>query len=189
MEHLDKSKRSKTMPKPSMEMGFHASTSDRVVIHTHPIHLNAILCSMESRAIVRGLFPDLSYDFVEYTPPGMDLANRLKGSKGIVFLENHGLIVSGDDVDASLKTTEEINRKCKMWLGSHGECFVDIDENKETTSPLFPDAAIFPEEMIQTNNYILRLMRDATLTPKFLREEDVRYLNQMSMEKYRKALS
>ena len=175
--------------RPSMETGFHLTMKDRVIVHTHPIHLNALLCSKESRAILKGLFQDLSYEFVEYTVPGMGLVNRIRDSKGILFLENHGLIVGAETADEAMSLTEEINNKCKRWLGNHVESFVDFDENDRAANlPLFPDAAVLPEEMSSTNNYILRLMMGACLTPKFLDESQVKHLNDMTSEKYRKTI-
>jgi uridine kinase/ribulose-5-phosphate 4-epimerase/fuculose-1-phosphate aldolase len=103
--------------RPSMEMGFHASIPDRVVVHTHPIHLNAILCSKEAKAILKGLFQDLSYTFIEYRVPGRELVNRVGDTSGILFLENHGLIVGADTAHEALSITEEINNKCKRYYG------------------------------------------------------------------------
>ena len=40
---------------PSMETGFHMSLPNRVVIHTHPIHLNALLCSKESETVIESI--------------------------------------------------------------------------------------------------------------------------------------
>jgi len=187
-DYVAMSKKSGT-GRPSMEMGFHASMPDRVVIHTHPIHLNAILCSRESKAIIKGLFQDLTYRFIEYKVPGRQLVNAFGGDSGIIFLENHGLIVGAETASEALSITEDINSKCKRWLGNHAESFVDIDEQEtETNLPLFPDAAVFTGEMSSTNNYILRLMTSACLTPKFLDEQQIDHLNQMTSEKYRKTL-
>lgn len=172
---------------PSMETGFHMTMPERVVIHTHPIHLNAILCSKEARAIIKGLFQDLSYEFVEYTPPGTELVNRIRKCRGILFLENHGLVVGAETTAEAMRLTEEINDRCKRWIGSHVESFVVADDETKFL-PLFPDAAVFREEMATTNNYIQRLMVSACLTPKFLNETDIEHLGGMSLEKQRKAL-
>ena len=191
MDYIQSSKKVGTH-RPSMETGFHMSMGDRVIIHTHPIHLNALLCSKESRAIIKGLFQDLSCEYIEYTMPGMNLVNRLRehdNTGRVVFLENHGLIVGGETTDEAMRLTEYINNKCKKWLGNHAESFVDLDEDATTTnSPLFPDAAVFPSEMATTNNYILRLMTSACLTPRFLGENDIESLSEMDSEKYRKAI-
>lgn len=176
--------------KPSMETGFHARIQQKVVIHTHPVHLNALLCSKEAKPIVRGLFQDLTHKFIEYTTPGAKLVNHIRDMSGVIFLENHGLIVSADTAEEAMRMTEEINSRCKRWLGNHVESFVDIEEDHTTTNaPLFPDAAVLPTEMAPINNYILRLLTSACLTPKFLEDEEIKALNEMASEKYRKALS
>jgi uridine kinase/ribulose-5-phosphate 4-epimerase/fuculose-1-phosphate aldolase len=173
--------------RPSMETGFHANLPHRAIVHTHPLHLNAILCSNEAKAIIKGLFKDLSYEFVEYITPGMKLVNRLsESSKSIIFLENHGLIVGSDTVQEAYALTDWINSKCKNWLGNHLESLVDMESTKEQKiSPLFPDCAVFPIEMASTNAYIFALMTSACLTPKYLNEQNIQELTNMGLEKYR----
>jgi len=173
---------------PSMETGFHASNANRVVIHTHPIHLNAILCSEQAEEIVESLFSDLPYVFVPYCRPGMNLSNELSESHSIVFLENHGLIVSAPTAQQAFETTERINNRCRRWLSNHIESFVDLG-GRNAARPLFPDAAVLPEDMSATNDYILGLAIGACLTPKFLSDAEIRSLNDMESEKYRKSKS
>ena len=176
--------------RPSMETGFHAMLPHKTVVHTHPVHLNAILCSMESKTIIDQLFSDLSYTFVEYTPPGLELVNRISTGEGrdVIFLENHGLIVGAETAQEAFETTEKINNRCKRWLGNHVESFVDVEEESETL-PLFPDAAVFPVAMTQVNNYILHLMNGASLTPRYLSKTEIGHLNNMILEKHRKAIA
>ena len=175
--------------RPSMETGFHAVMSDRVVVHTHPIHLNAILCSKEARSIISVLFSDIPYHFVKYCRPGMNLSNEITNNHHIVFLENHGLIVGADTAQQAFETTERINNRCKRWLANHAESFIDTDAVELTSSPLFPDAAVLPEEMGDTNNYILSLINAACLTPQYLPADELLKLNSMSFEKHRKSTS
>lgn len=174
--------------RPSMETGFHAAIKEKVVVHTHPIHLNAILCSKEGKTLIKNLFNDLTYEYVEYVRPGAELTNAISKQKNIVFLENHGLVVSSDNPQEAFETTERINNRCKRWLSNHVESFVDVEESEEKNLPLFPDAAVFPEEMQATNNYILGLLSTACLTPKFLNTDEINSLLSMESEKYRKAL-
>jgi uridine kinase/ribulose-5-phosphate 4-epimerase/fuculose-1-phosphate aldolase len=174
--------------RPSMETGFHALLADRVVIHTHPIHLNAILCSKEGKSLIANLFSDMTYEYVEYVKPGSCLMSKISTDKSVFFLENHGLIVTAKDAQEAFETTERINSRCKRWLSNHVESFVDTEENETGNSPLFPDAAVFPNEMQSINNYILGLMTGACLTPKFLNADEIESLNNMPSEKYRKAL-
>jgi uridine kinase/ribulose-5-phosphate 4-epimerase/fuculose-1-phosphate aldolase len=175
--------------RPSMEAGFHATMTDRVVVHTHPTHLNAILCSEEAVSILMGLFSDMPYEFIPYHRPGMNLSNRISKENHIVFLENHGLIVGADTAQQAFETTERINNRCKRWLSNHVESFIDIDDDNAVSKPLFPDAAVLSVEMNATNNYILGLINSACLTPKFLSDGEMVGLNNMTSEKHRKSTS
>lgn len=175
--------------RPSMEIGFHSGMNDRVVIHTHPIHLNAILCSKEAKSVIETLFSDMPYQFLKYCRPGMSLSNEVSRNSHIVFLENHGLIVGADTAQQAFETTERINNRCKRWLANHSESFIDTGETKISSDPLFPDAAVLPDEMGDTNNYILSLINGACLTPQYLSNEEVFALNCMSSEKHRKSIS
>lgn len=90
-------------PRPSLEVGFHAFLG-KVVIHLHPIYLNAILCSKNARRLLGEAFPREEYSFVPYCQVGHRLASRIAESvrdrerRGLQvhFLGNHGLVVSGD---------------------------------------------------------------------------------------------
>jgi uridine kinase/ribulose-5-phosphate 4-epimerase/fuculose-1-phosphate aldolase len=173
---------------PSMEVGFHMNMADKVIIHTHPLHLNALLCSKEGNDIIRELFSDLSYEYIEYTIPGMNLCNRLANlnEKHIIFLENHGLIVGSETMNDGIVVTEEINNRCKKWLMTHAEFLINQETNDCPDMFLFPDAAVFPSEMHSVNNYIFELILRSDLTPRFLDENEIKYLNSMDSEKYRK---
>jgi uridine kinase/ribulose-5-phosphate 4-epimerase/fuculose-1-phosphate aldolase len=170
---------------PSMETGFHANMKSRIVVHTHPIHVNAILCSNEAEQIISTVFKDLSYQFVPYTSPGFELVNTINADCSIVFLQNHGLIVGASSADEAIELTEKINNRCKRWLGTHAESFVQSD-SATLHSPLFPDAAIFTEEMSKTNAYILYLMGSASLTPNYLSKDECVKLVEMKSEKHRR---
>jgi uridine kinase len=60
---------------PSMEIGFHNFLKNKIIIHTHPIYLNCILCSKESYEIINKLFNFLNYEYINYITPGYELAN------------------------------------------------------------------------------------------------------------------
>jgi uridine kinase/ribulose-5-phosphate 4-epimerase/fuculose-1-phosphate aldolase len=176
--------------RPSMETGFHISLPNKVVIHTHPVHLNALLCSIEGEGLLKTLFKDISYEFVEYTTPGYELVNRIipkQTGNNVLFLQNHGLIVGAETHEDAMEITEKINNRCKRWLVNHVDSLLDFEDSK-INLPLFPDAAVFPNEMSSTNNYILHLMTGACLTPNFLSSEEVQKLNNLSSEQFRKAL-
>ncbi len=100
--------------RPSVELLFHALLPERLVLHTHPIHVNAVTCNADGAALAARLFGDRAV-WVPYTDPGLPLAHAILASRAahlertghpappITLLGNHGLIVGGEaaaDVEA-----------------------------------------------------------------------------------------
>jgi rhamnose utilization protein RhaD (predicted bifunctional aldolase and dehydrogenase) len=108
--------------KPSVEALFHAYLLSlpeiNFVGHTHPLHVNQILCSPRSREFAtRNLFPDEivccgpASVFVPYTDPGLRLSQIIRSETTrfvdefdirprVILLENHGIITLGRSPDA-----------------------------------------------------------------------------------------
>lgn len=184
---------SPTSPKPSMELPLHKKIPHPVVIHTHPIYLNTILCSKESYNVIESIFPSYPYEYVKYFTPGQELANGFFPSldKKIYFLENHGLICCGDSFNEVLNLTLKINQMCKKWLIENSLTFANFthDSNLPLTKQfLFPDAAVLVEENKTINNYITHIQKESKLTPRFLSSKEISKLRNMSDEKYRQNL-
>ncbi len=114
--------------RPSVESCLHVLL-DRVVIHTHPIGLNAMLSSKNSRTLweknLKGVVRAPLY--VPYTDPGYTLAARLRreidkyeathGRKpSAVLLENHGLFVAASDVRSSLALSQKVVSAGRRWI-------------------------------------------------------------------------
>ena len=176
---------------PSMETGFHFLFDKPVVLHTHPIYLNAILCSKEAFSILEKLFEAYSHECVKYVSPGRELVRYLR-NKGqlpdIVFLKNHGLIVAHDSYTEAYELTEKINDMCGDWLKSKLDVFVE-SRTPISHSPLFPDAAVFPELLAYTNDHLARMISNSGITPDYLPEEEIKRIQNMNFEKMRKSLS
>jgi rhamnulokinase len=100
--------------RPSVELLFHALLPERLVLHTHPIHVNGVTCNAGSEALARRLFGDRAV-WVPYTDPGLPLAHAIVAARAshtartgrpaprMTLLGNHGLIVGGEtaaDIDA-----------------------------------------------------------------------------------------
>lgn len=172
----------------SMETGLHFKMKQKAVVHTHPIHVNTILCSKEARQVIDNLFEDMKYDFIDYVTPGFNLANFFNSDNNIIFLKNHGLLVGDNSLDAALEITESINNRCKKWIDTNTESFIET-KKLEFVLPLFPDAAIFPEKMESINSYIFNLINKTCLTPDFLKNEHIEDLKKSESEKYRLSLT
>jgi rhamnose utilization protein RhaD (predicted bifunctional aldolase and dehydrogenase) len=126
--------------KPSVEALFHAfllSLPDvRFVGHTHPIHVNQILCSPRARELAtKKLFPDdivccgPASVFVPYTDPGLRLSQIIRSettqfieSLGIlprvILLENHGIITLGRSPDAVKAAMLMAEKAAQIFTGA-----------------------------------------------------------------------
>lgn len=139
--NINDTKKNKTNTPISIEVFFHAILQ-KVVLHTHPIYLNAILCSQNGKSIIKNIFP--SSFFVPYLDPGIDLGifiqNKIKNDisreGNIFFLENHGLIVSGNCSNDVIKITEQIHKKCKIFISKNKYRFDLISNLKNINSKL-----------------------------------------------------
>ncbi len=93
--------------RPSVELLFHAFLPERLVLHTHPVGINAVTCNRDGAALAAQLFGDRAV-WVPYTDPGLPLARaivaahrahveRMGGpAPAITVMQNHGIIVGGD---------------------------------------------------------------------------------------------
>ncbi len=93
--------------RPSVELLFHALLPERLVLHTHPIDINAVTCNSDGAALAARLFGDRAL-WVPYTDPGLPLARAIAEARrthvertgrpapAIAVMQNHGIIVGGD---------------------------------------------------------------------------------------------
>ncbi|MBI2512146.1 MAG: class II aldolase/adducin family protein [Opitutae bacterium] len=126
--------------KPSVEAMFHAWLLSlpgvAFVGHTHPVTVNALLCSARARDFAeRRLFPDeivccgARSVLVPYTDPGLALARAIRDAvraaierdgvtPRVVLLENHGLIALGPTPAAVLAATLMAAKAAEITLGA-----------------------------------------------------------------------
>lgn len=109
--------------RPSVEAGFH-SLLDMFVLHTHPVYANLAACSEEGVAIAADVLSDLSesHVFVPYINPGAELTFAIGHARAvtkvktgrlpaILFMQNHGLIITAENAGQCLKLHDEVNRR------------------------------------------------------------------------------
>ena len=158
--------------RPSMEINCHLQLGP-CCLHTHPLHALAILCSKESEETLTHLFNNIK--ILDYLPPGDLLAKNIKKHKAL-FLKNHGIFISGEDMISCLKRTIDIDEACQKFL----------DNRIKNKKFLFPDGFVLEEENKFYHSYIKDLINSAGLTGKFLKQEETQFLNEMEEEKYRR---
>jgi len=126
--------------KPSVEAMFHAwlltLPGVHFVGHTHPVAVNAILCSERAGEFAaRRLFPDEivccgpASVLVPYVDPGLKLAQAIRRAvldfiqthaqpPRVILLENHGLIALGATGPAVLATSLMATKAAETFLGA-----------------------------------------------------------------------
>ncbi|KAF0127419.1 MAG: class II aldolase/adducin family protein [Elusimicrobia bacterium] len=104
--------------KPSVETGFHALLNTAVV-HIHSACANVLNMTAEGRAAAARLFPGAAW--IDYVPPGarlccaVDGPGRATGTQ-VLFLANHGLVVSAPGSEAALERALRVNAEIRSAL-------------------------------------------------------------------------
>lgn len=154
--------------RPSIETGFHALLGE-VVLHTHSVYANILMCASEGEDIMRSLFPKAA--FIPYNTPGIALTLAIKAAgategSDIIFLENHGLIIIAPTPEEALRTHEEVNDKLRLYFTLTSPYpHVAVTENEhgwQSNSPTlrqriaenpgtiltFTDTILFPDQVV-----------------------------------------
>ena len=107
----------------SIETFLHAVTG-KYTLHSHPTLVNILTARADGMDILRELFPKAV--FIPYRKPGAALAEtyyklyreqQAQGAEGsVIFLANHGLVVSGDNGDTVIEQTEQVLQKIAEYL-------------------------------------------------------------------------
>lgn len=100
--------------RPSIETFLHSIT-EKYTLHTHPLLINVFTSRKNGMKELKSMFPNSL--IIDYQTPGIFLAKeffdkflKLENPQkaNIVFLKNHGLIVSGKNMDEVIKLHESI---------------------------------------------------------------------------------
>lgn len=190
--------------RPSIETGFH-SLLGKFVIHTHSVFINVLLCSKEGKLLVKDLFPKSIW--VDYFSPGKNLTLAIKkelekekkkfSEDIVVFLQNHGLIVSSGSGPKSLKLHKKVNQEVRSYYNLSD--FKIINSFDEQNKAIFPDQIVYldgtnedlsksAKETLSAYSYIIKEIKKLKLTPNYLTKGDIRKIKSMESEKYRKSL-
>ncbi len=103
--------------RPSVEAPLHEVLPGTFVVHTHPALVNGMTCSKNGAAVCARLFPDAFW--IPYIDPGFTLCVEVRkrvqdfvASQGkapsVLFLENHGIFVTGNTADEIRETYRRI---------------------------------------------------------------------------------
>lgn len=108
--------------RPSIETLLHSFLL-KYTLHTHPLVVNMITIQKKWQKILKKVFKKDTIAFVEYQTPGIELALSLhkelqKFDKipNIIFLQNHGLIVTSQNKQNIKIITEHVLKKIEKFL-------------------------------------------------------------------------
>lgn len=139
--------------RPSIETLLH-SILKKYTLHTHPLAVNAITCRQDWKDVLNKIFREINFVCVDYNTPGIDLAlELLKQIKNkdvnIIFLQNHGLIITANNKAEIYEFTEFVVAKIEKYLN------LDLSKYKLTTelSKILPDDFI---SYVSDDEFILK---------------------------------
>jgi rhamnose utilization protein RhaD (predicted bifunctional aldolase and dehydrogenase) len=107
----------------SLETGFHSLLGD-VVLHLHPVYLNAFTCMDGGRELLADIAPQ-EFAWVSYAAPGQELAIQINHALKTqpteectcFVLENHGFIASGQNAKQVIAATEQFLNVAQTFFG------------------------------------------------------------------------
>ena len=99
----------------SIETFMH-SILKKYTIHLHPIQVNRILVTKEANSIIKEIYPDSLV--IDYFTPGIKVCNEIKekyNNENVIFLINHGIIITHENYDEIYKMLEEVICKFEIF--------------------------------------------------------------------------
>lgn len=117
--------------RPSIETGFHTLLSN-AVIHSHSAYVNIFACSTLFEKIVETLFlgSRISYLCISYAQPGYYLTHlflekviRLSSAPRVIFMKNHGIVVSAPTLAEAIDLHEEVNQRVMRYFSITEEVY------------------------------------------------------------------
>lgn len=170
--------------RPSVEVGFHAILK-KYVIHTHSVYANILTCSQEGEELAEKLFKDKDFGFIflPYINPGFELTLAMKkkideyvNSVGkypeVIFMKNHGLVVTGDYIDRVKAVNTDVNETIRNYLGlednfrkvnlvevdggfkSETKIVCDFVKNNKLDKSVLDQTPLYPDQLVYLNNIL-----------------------------------
>ena len=163
--------------RPSVEAGFH-SLLDTFVLHTHPIYANLVTCSAEGAAVASQALAGTGagFAFVPYINPGAQLTFAIGQARRqaiqadgtlppIIFMQNHGLIITGPDADTCLSLHDQVNDRIAAAFGVSSADWPDPALEETTVSQGFSSATPWLRSRLQGSDWQLQDFTTKALYP------------------------
>ncbi len=147
--------------RPSIETLLHSLLS-KFTLHTHPIVVNTVVIQKNWKEIVKGIFLSDEVAFVGYKTPGIELALELKQElenynqiPKIIFLQNHGLIISSNEANEISELTDYVVAKIGSYLQINMSRYKLVNDISNILKQLNADNCIsYLSEDMQINAFL-----------------------------------
>lgn len=97
--------------RPSVEATLHAGLPQRFVLHVHCVETISYAILVDGPARLAPLLDGLKWAWVPYIRPGLPLFRTIAPGADIYVLQNHGLVVAADTLDAAVGLIETVGRR------------------------------------------------------------------------------
>lgn len=193
--------------KPSLKTGLHAIIPSKYIIHTHSVYANVFNCMTNSEKYLGALLTNYAYEVIPYQNPGYYLAKyiydlQLKyAPPSVLFLQNHGLVIHGNNLSKVVKLHKEINDILQNFIyDATGLSFDVRNEFQKMDKHFFPDSIVYSSvskdditeknekefyEILSASTFIKNVVVALKETPVFISSDNVMYIQNMEREKHR----
>jgi rhamnose utilization protein RhaD (predicted bifunctional aldolase and dehydrogenase) len=97
--------------RPSVETTLHAGLPQRFVVHVHCVETISHAILVDGQARLAALLDGLNWRWVPYVRPGLPLFRTIAPGADIYVLQNHGLVVAADTLEAAVAMVETVGRR------------------------------------------------------------------------------
>ena len=123
---MEESKVEGSLGRASVEAPLHNCLNYTYVVHTHPVLINALTCSIYGKSLCRKWFPEALW--VEYIDPGHTLSlhidaliKKYEHQNGhqpkLIVLQNHGIFVAANTPEEISRLYSQVMEKLEKELG------------------------------------------------------------------------
>lgn len=133
--------------RPSIESFFHSSFS-KFVLHVHPVAINCAMVRRDAEQILTKLIPNSV--LVGYETPGIELSlaiekkiSELSKMPDVIFLKNHGVIVTGESPEDVLTLMRETIEKFEDYFSLYFEASCIAEKLSEMSFTLDNNSNVY----------------------------------------------
>jgi len=134
--------------RPSIETVLHALLQQKVVFHVHSLSAISWLVVEGNDQSIGEILNGISWVRVPYAKPGVDLATlcldalKKRPNAEVILLDNHGLVVAGESVEAAYSLTLEVHSKLERSSRKFKKPDISLLQEKCANTDFAPSSSL-----------------------------------------------